>query len=355
MLDTWRAYEPSRTSVAVPARTSVWAWLLGGTGLALVAGLSASGWRQALGMLAGAAGVAVGTLLAVLWRQVGQAFPRLAVHATLILAGAAPLVIAGHLARQAEATAVLSLVVVPAALWATWTPVRWSMPMLLLLCTGVDVVVVTAPLQRGGVVAPVMDVLLLAAGTWAGTSAARVHGLTLTDPTTGLPNLAAFELVMERQAALSRRLHRPLALVVVDVGDLLDREAPSGSRAAVDALLRGLGDRWSADLRGADVLAHLDGGEFLLVLPDCGPPATATVVRRLLEVAGGWGKAGATGFLAADTFGSALDRARRSSTQAAWLASDEMVVRSADGDVASTLADLAGDPGAVTPPAPPAG
>jgi len=102
----------------------------------------------------------------------------------------------------------------------------------------------------------------------------------LHDGLTGLPNRA---LAMERLgSAISAG--RPVALVYLEI-DNLRAISEAGGPDAVDLVLQQVGLRLLGALRAGDTVAHLIGGEFLLLLQNAasdGAVATADKLQQLL-------------------------------------------------------------------------
>jgi diguanylate cyclase (GGDEF)-like protein len=94
-----------------------------------------------------------------------------------------------------------------------------------------------------------------------------------TDPLTGLPNRAAFEIVVRN--ALVNPASPPLALGYLDL-DNLKLVNDTSSHAAGDALITGIGGLLEASLQEGDTLAHLGADEFALLFYNC----TSTIARE---------------------------------------------------------------------------
>ncbi len=102
----------------------------------------------------------------------------------------------------------------------------------------------------------------------------------LHDGLTGLPNRA---LAMERLGS-TISAGRPVALVYLEIGNLR-AISEAGGPDAVDLVLQQVGQRLQKALRAGDTVAHLIGGEFLLLLQNAasdGAVATADNLQQLL-------------------------------------------------------------------------
>jgi diguanylate cyclase (GGDEF)-like protein len=113
----------------------------------------------------------------------------------------------------------------------------------------------------------------------------RLSEEAVTDELTGLPNRRAWYQHLDRALARAGRSGQPLSVVALDVDGLKVVNDRDG-HAAGDALLRGLADRWTAALRGADVLGRLGGDEFAVVVAGAGETEAREVVARLEEALG---------------------------------------------------------------------
>ncbi|MEO6138200.1 MAG: EAL domain-containing protein [Luteimonas sp.] len=94
-----------------------------------------------------------------------------------------------------------------------------------------------------------------------------------TDPLTGLPNRSTFETQV--RLALRDPANVPLALAYLDL-DNLKLVNDTASHQVGDALIRSVADGLHAQMRGGDVLGHLGGDEFVVLLHN----ATPTIARE---------------------------------------------------------------------------
>jgi diguanylate cyclase (GGDEF)-like protein/PAS domain S-box-containing protein len=106
------------------------------------------------------------------------------------------------------------------------------------------------------------------------------------DPLTGLPTRLMFEERLGQALDQSRRIGRPVGVVVLD----LDRfkEVNDGlGHAAGDRLLAAAADRIVGSLRRSDTAARIGGDEIAIVLPDLETAAGAVrVAEKLVEAFG---------------------------------------------------------------------
>ncbi len=101
------------------------------------------------------------------------------------------------------------------------------------------------------------------------------------DLLTGLPNRA---LLIERLQQIINRQPRGGEAVSLLVMDLTDFKAVNDSLGhdVGDELLRQIGPRLGASLRGSDTVARLGGDEFAVLLPGTDPTGAARVAQKML-------------------------------------------------------------------------
>jgi diguanylate cyclase (GGDEF)-like protein len=109
---------------------------------------------------------------------------------------------------------------------------------------------------------------------------AELEQLARTDVLTGLANRRHADDHLRATIASSRRHHRALCAVLVDIDNFKAVNDLHG-HAAGDAVLREIAQRLCAGLREEDLAARWGGEEFLLLLPDSGD--ATTVCERLRE------------------------------------------------------------------------
>ena len=112
----------------------------------------------------------------------------------------------------------------------------------------------------------------------------RLERMTLVDPLTDLPNRRALERHLEHAIRRAERLGAVVAVGLVDLDDFKPVNDRYGHEIG-DALLRQLGERLRALMRGSEMVARLGGDEFVLVIEDLDAhralPQLGPVLERL--------------------------------------------------------------------------
>ena len=114
----------------------------------------------------------------------------------------------------------------------------------------------------------------------------KLQLLASVDELTGLYNRRYFEDFFAREFARCRRYHRPMACIILDI-DHFKRVNDSYGHQQGDSILRELGERLLALLRGSDVAVRYGGEEFVVLLPETGLYAAriaAEKIRRAVAV-----------------------------------------------------------------------
>ncbi len=105
----------------------------------------------------------------------------------------------------------------------------------------------------------------------------------LHDPLTGLPNRLLFGERIEHAITHAERRSSRLAVLMMDLNRFKEVNDSLGHQAG-DELLREVGSRLSAALRGSDTVARLGGDEFGLLLPEpSGADDLLAVIERIRE------------------------------------------------------------------------
>ena len=110
----------------------------------------------------------------------------------------------------------------------------------------------------------------------------RLEQLTLVDPLTDLPNRRALERHLEHAIRRAERLGTVVAVGLVDLDDFKPVNDRYGHEIG-DALLRQLGERLRALMRGSEMVARLGGDEFVLVIEDLDAQRALAQLGPVLE------------------------------------------------------------------------
>ncbi|GIZ50439.1 putative bifunctional diguanylate cyclase/phosphodiesterase [Noviherbaspirillum aridicola] len=113
----------------------------------------------------------------------------------------------------------------------------------------------------------------------------RIEHLATHDILTGLPNRLMFTQLLDMAVRMSRRNQRRFALLFIDLDRFKQINDTLGHEAG-DELLREIANRFTAALRGSDVVARLAGDEFVVLLQELDSESQAgTVADKLLAEA----------------------------------------------------------------------
>lgn len=111
----------------------------------------------------------------------------------------------------------------------------------------------------------------------------RLHHLAHHDPLTQLPNRAAFEELCARAMERATRERSQMALLFIDLDGFKVVNDTYG-HAAGDELLRVIGERIRAGVRGDDAVARVGGDEFTVLLQNiAGLDSAKLVAQKLLK------------------------------------------------------------------------
>jgi len=122
-----------------------------------------------------------------------------------------------------------------------------------------------------------------AAGDSSAEAAGEAAAPAGTDELTGLANRAEMEQWLGKEMAAARTRRKPLTLLVLELGEF-NRVYRSGGNELCAAVLQQAGERLRAAIRGSDLAARLNDGEFAVALPGCALSEAAHVTGRVGEV-----------------------------------------------------------------------
>jgi diguanylate cyclase (GGDEF)-like protein len=113
----------------------------------------------------------------------------------------------------------------------------------------------------------------------------RLSDLAFHDDLTGLHNSRYFNGLLEKETARSRRYHRPLSLILLDIDAFKNVNDTYGHRAG-DHVLQAIANDIQRNTRQTDTVIRYAGDEFVLLLPEtdqAGALAKAEACRANIE------------------------------------------------------------------------
>jgi diguanylate cyclase (GGDEF)-like protein len=109
---------------------------------------------------------------------------------------------------------------------------------------------------------------------------AQMQEQALTDGLTGCYNRRSFELQLERDLHLAKRMRQPVSLIMLDLDNFKHINDQAGHDAG-DVALCMLADNLRAELRAVDTPARFGGDEFVVILPQANTEGAVLVAERL--------------------------------------------------------------------------
>jgi len=116
------------------------------------------------------------------------------------------------------------------------------------------------------------------------TAKKKITIMSQTDELTGLLNLRAFNLILEKEIARATRSNLPFAVLMLDVDGLKITNDRYGHGAG-SRLLQVVADAICSSSRTADVLARYGGDEFVILLTNTGAAEAHTAAGRIRTAA----------------------------------------------------------------------
>lgn len=113
----------------------------------------------------------------------------------------------------------------------------------------------------------------------------KLENLSQTDRLTGVYNRGHFEELLKNEYNRSQRHHQPLSLLMLDI-DHFKRINDTKGHLAGDAVIKGLAQAVSTNIRGHDVIGRYGGEEFCVFLPSTGYEGAmgcAEKIRQIVE------------------------------------------------------------------------
>ncbi len=108
----------------------------------------------------------------------------------------------------------------------------------------------------------------------------KVKLMSETDPLTGLYNLRAFNIILERAFTQAVRYSRPMSVIMLDSDHLKNVNDTYGHESG-NRLLKQIVSCVQTQLRATDVLARYGGDEFVVLLPETGARGAREVAERI--------------------------------------------------------------------------
>jgi diguanylate cyclase (GGDEF)-like protein len=109
---------------------------------------------------------------------------------------------------------------------------------------------------------------------------AQIQQQALTDALTGCFNRRSFEMQLDKDLFMAKRLHQPVSLLMLDLDRFKHLNDTAGHDAG-DEALRLLANAFRQELRGIDTAARFGGDEFVLILPQAYAQGALIVAERL--------------------------------------------------------------------------
>jgi diguanylate cyclase (GGDEF)-like protein len=110
----------------------------------------------------------------------------------------------------------------------------------------------------------------------------RMHDQVLLDDLTGSLNRRGVEDHLTVEVARTRRTHRPIAILLIDIDKFKTINHVHGRRAG-DEVLRTVARAIASVLRPCDKLGRFGGDEFLLLLPETSTPSAMDIALRIRQ------------------------------------------------------------------------
>ncbi len=109
---------------------------------------------------------------------------------------------------------------------------------------------------------------------------AQIQHQALTDSLTGCYNRRSFEMYLDKDLFMAKRLHHPVSLLMLDLDRFKQLNDTAGHDAG-DEALRMLAEVFREELRNVDTPARFGGDEFVVILPQAYADGALMVADRL--------------------------------------------------------------------------
>ncbi len=111
---------------------------------------------------------------------------------------------------------------------------------------------------------------------------AQLREQALRDPLTGLYNRRFLAETSVARFELARRLHTPIAIVLIDIDHFKQINDQHG-HARGDEVLQAFGELLQERMRRSDVICRFGGEEFLLLVDNCDPATLMVILDELMR------------------------------------------------------------------------
>ena len=108
----------------------------------------------------------------------------------------------------------------------------------------------------------------------------KIAQLSQTDDLTGLLNMRAFNILLDKEVASANRYGTPVTIIMVDVDGLKDINDSYGHTVG-SRMIQTVSTALKQCVRSSDVLARLGGDEFIILLSQSGASAAKTIAERI--------------------------------------------------------------------------